>query len=134
MWMNWALPVTLDGLKHDLAPQTSRTAPESVTPRADVLETEAGYELVVEMPGVTREGLEVQLEDDVLTLRGARQVDRASAHLLVNDRWAERPFVRRFTLGGDVDRDRIQARLENGMLHLTLPRKDELKPRKIDIA
>jgi HSP20 family protein len=125
MLLNWALPV-------ERLLEAERS--ESVEPAADIVATDDGYRLVVEMPGVTRENLTVDLENDTLTLRGSRQAVEKDKSLVSNGRLADRSFVKRFTLGRDLDRARIEAKLENGLLTVTLPRREDTKPTRIEVS
>lgn len=135
MRMHWPLTDSFDRLLSDLVPQVAgapAVIAEHVVPRADVVDTPEAYQLIVEMPGVTREALSIQLENDTLELRGTRTAPPAD-RVLVNGRGSDRPFVRRFAIGNDIDRNGIQARLENGLLTVTLPRREEVKPRRIEV-
>lgn len=127
MLLNWTLPVERLLTEFD-APRS-----ESITPAADIWETEDGYRLVVEMPGVTRENLKIDLEGDTLTLRGERQATEAGKNLVSNGRSSDRPFVQRFTLGKELDRARVQAKLENGLVTVTLPLREDTKPTRIEV-
>lgn len=129
MLMNWMLP--MDRLVSELANEKSLVT-EFVAPRVDVVDKGDAYQLIVEMPGVSKELLSVHLEAEALLLRGQRKsID--GEHLLKNGRRAELPFEARFTLGDDVDRGQIQARLEDGLVYVRLPRREEDKPRKIEV-
>ncbi len=89
--------------------------------------------LEAEMPGVSKEGLEVLLEGNELTIVGRRQPETTGARLIYAESY-DRNFRRSFELDPSVDTQRIAARMENGVLHLTLPKAERVKPRKIDIA
>ena len=125
MLMTWTLPAE---------PQAAAPAAraEFLRPRIDVLDEGEAYRLIVEMPGVTQDALHVELEADALVLRGTRK-PLDEERLLKNGRRADLPFEARFALGADMDRGNIRARLENGLVHVTLPRKEEDKPRKIEV-
>jgi HSP20 family molecular chaperone IbpA len=125
MLMSWTLPA-----ERRAADETSRT--EVLRPRVDVLDEGDAYRLIVEMPGVSQDALSVQLEADELLLRGTRK-PLDEERLFKNGRRADLPFEARFALGGDVDRGKIRARLEEGLVYVTLPRKEEDKPRKIEV-
>lgn len=129
MLMNWTRPV--DRLVSELANEKG-TATEVVVPRVDVVDEGDAYQLIVEMPGVSKDLLSVHLEADALLLRGTRKTIDGE-RLLKNGRRADLPFEARFTLGGDVDRGKIRARLEDGLVYLKLPRREEDKPRKIEV-
>jgi HSP20 family protein len=130
MMMNWTLPLALDRVLEAMnQPQEAREP--YVVPRADVIDAGDAYRVVVELPGVDRDGLKIDFEGETLTVRGSRLAPEGK--LLVDGRGAGRPFLRTFTIGGDIARDQIAARLENGLLTVTLPRKEEVKPRRIEV-
>jgi len=108
------------------------TATQVAVPRVDVVDEGDAYQLIVEMPGVSKDSLSVHLEAEALLLRGARKAIDTDL-LLRNGRCAEVPFEARFTIGADVDRGKIKARLEDGLVYVKLPRREEDKPRKIEV-
>jgi len=124
MLLSWTLPVER---------RIDENGIESVRPVADVIDAGQEYRVVVEMPGVDKEGLEIEVKDDVLRVRGQRTAPDASARLLLNERYANRVYERRFTLGEDIDRDKLRARLEHGVLTVTLPRKAAVQPQRIEV-
>ena len=125
MLMSWTLPTELRA-----ADGASRA--EVLRPPVDVVDEGDAYRLIVEMPGVSQDALSVKLEADELLLVGTRKA-LDEERLLKNGRRADLPFEARFALGGDVDRGKIRARLEDGLLYVTLPRREEDKPRKIEV-
>lgn len=104
-----------------------------LVPRVDIIETKDAYQLEAEMPGVNKEGLEVLLEGNELTLVGRRNTAPAGKHLLYRESRAQ-DFRRAFELDPTVDTGRIEAHMENGVLHLTLPKAEKVKPRRIAIS
>jgi HSP20 family protein len=101
-------------------------------PAADVYEDEGGFTVVLDLPGIRREGLDVSLEEGRLTIRG----ERAPAPEGARARRAERPvgrFVRNFTIPDTVDRQGIAADYQDGVLQLRLPRRAEQPPRRVKI-
>jgi HSP20 family molecular chaperone IbpA len=106
---------------------------DRVTPAADVLDDGESYQVVLEMPGVTQEGLTIQLEARELVVRGERQAYGKDAKLLYASRSHGSRLEKRFSLGEDVERSAVTANLENGLLTVTLPRKAEVKARKIEV-
>lgn len=127
MLLNWTLPGERIRAGFDASGN------DSIAPASDILENKEGYSLVVEMPGVTRENLKIELENDTLTLRGERQANPSDMEVVLNGRSTQRPFVQRFAIGKDLDRAAIQAKLENGLLTVTLPRREETKPTRIQV-
>ena len=103
------------------------------SPAADVYEREAEYVIVLDLPGVAREALDVGLDESRLTVRGERAQAEADAHV----RRAERPagrFVRGFTLPESVERGQISADYKDGVLRLRLPKRLEReRPRRVEI-
>jgi len=102
-----------------------------VSPNVNIIETTDGYILEAEMPGVAREGLEVSLEDNVLTIVGRRQPD-PSAKLLHRE---SNPvdYRRVFELDPAIETGKINAQMEQGILTLTLPKTEKIKPRRIAV-
>jgi HSP20 family protein len=103
------------------------------SPAADVYEREAEFVIVLDLPGVAREGLDVGLDENRLTVRGERAQAETDAHV----RRAERPagrFVRGFTLPESVERGQISADYKDGVLRLRLPkRRAREQPRRVEI-
>ncbi len=103
-------------------------------PLVDIYEREGNIELKAELPGVDSKDVDVRVENNVLTLRGERKVDREvkreSYHRVER---AYGSFSRSFTLPTVVDTEKIKAEYRDGVLHLTLPKKEEAKPRQISI-
>lgn len=102
-------------------------------PMADIVETGDGVQLMLEMPGVTSDDLEVTLEQRVLTIRGKVHPTAPEKLELVHAEYGEGDFERSFTMSDDFDPDRIEAALSAGVLTLTLPRAEAAKPRKIEV-
>ncbi len=109
--------------------------PRALAPAADILETEAGLTLQLDMPGHAPESIEVKVENDRLTVRSERKGPRASeqgtAQLLSERRFGtcERTFV----LPRTVDAGRVEASYEHGGLTRVLPRREESKPRTVQV-
>ncbi len=105
------------------------------TPAVDIYDTDTKDAVVkVELPGLKREDIKVTLENNVLTIEGERAFDRD----VNRDRYhrLERSygsFRRSFTLPQAVDAEHVQASYEDGVLTLTLPRRDEARPRQIPV-
>jgi len=107
------------------------------TPRVDVAETSDHYELTAELPGFRKDDVNVQVKDGVLELTAeveAAQPEPAAteARWLLKER-RQAKFQRTFKLPRDVDGDAIEAAFRDGLLVLTLPKKEEAKPRIVAI-
>jgi len=103
-----------------------------VTPEVDIFETKEGYVLEAEMPGVSKEGLEVTLEGNELTIVGHRQVVGTNGEALICE-CSRADYRRVFELDPAIDTGRISARMNQGILTLTLPRSEAQKPRKVKV-
>lgn len=106
-------------------------------PAADVMENSDAIRVTVELPGMTVEDIEVNLENNLLTISGEKQEERAESDR--NTRWhvSERRygrFTRSFVLPREVDHDAIEARFENGVLDLRIPKREEARPHRIEIG
>jgi len=104
-----------------------------VAPPANISATENEYLLEVEMPGVDKSGLELTVEGNELTIIGRRKKETPEGELCYCES-ALADFRRTFDLGLDVDTSKIDAKLEQGILKLRLPKSEQAKPRKIQIA
>ncbi len=102
-------------------------------PLADIVETGDGVQLILEMPGVAPDDLEVTLENRVLTIRGRVHATAPEKLELVHTEYDEGDYERTFTMSDDFDPEKIEAELSDGVLTLTLPRAEAAKPRKIEV-
>lgn len=109
------------------------TAPR-VQPRVDVLEAEEAWTILVDLPGVAEEDLELSIERDTLTLDAQPRLHERPGMTLHFSDMAPRGFRRHFTLDERVDRERIAAALDGGVLRITLPRSKEAGPRRIPVG
>ncbi len=103
------------------------------TPPIDIYETEDGLMLRADLPGVTPESLELQVQDNKLTLFGRVESELPDDSRLVHQEYHVGDFLRSFILSADLDHDRISARLSDGVLQLNLPRSEQTRPRKIHV-
>jgi HSP20 family protein len=104
-----------------------------MSPRVNITETKDGYLLQAEMPGVNKEGLEILLEGNELTLIGRRHDEPQAADLVYRES-TNRDFRRVFVLDPTIDTSKIDARMETGVLNLHLPKAEQVKPRKITVT
>src|SRR5262245_5440274 len=101
-----------------------------LSPEVNIFETKDGYILEAEMAGVNKQGLELSLEGNVLTITGRRTVDTPRDELIYRE---SRPahFRRVFELEPAIDTAKISAKMDQGILTLSLPKAERVKPRKI---
>ena len=103
------------------------------SPAVDILRTDDALTLVADLPGVKKADLEIGIEDGVLTI-SAPVADVESRQKPVYREYGVGGYVRRFALSDKIDQARISAELESGVLTVTLPKAERLKPRRIEIA
>jgi len=103
-----------------------------VSPQVNIFETKDGYVLEAEMPGVNKEGLEITLEGTEITITGHRQVEPLPGNALFRES-EEADYRRVFELDPAIDTSKVSARMEQGVLTLTLPKSERVKPRKITV-
>jgi HSP20 family protein len=110
-----------------------RAQEQFICPAATVLENADGYSLDVEMPGVSKESLEMWVENNELTILGRRSIPAVEGTLLHRESRPEN-FRRTFELDPSIDAEKISAKIEQGVVRLTLPKAEQVKPRKIAVS
>ena len=108
-------------------------AEQFICPAATVLENADGYTLEVEMPGVSKESLEMWVENNELTILGRRSMPTVEGTLLHRESRSEN-FRRTFELDPSIDAEKISAKIEQGVVSLALPKAEQVKPRKITVS
>jgi HSP20 family protein len=106
----------------------------SWAPAVDIYEDETQLVLTAEVPGINEKDIEIKLEDNTLSIHGERKMEKETKE--ENYHRIERAygsFFRSFTLPNYIDQDKIRAEHENGVLKITMPKREELKPRKVRI-
>jgi HSP20 family protein len=105
------------------------------TPRVDVREEDTRYVLVADIPGVELSDIEISTEKNVLTIKGERKAESKTENAkLTRIERSHGTFARSFTLPESVDADAITASGKNGVLEISIPKKPQAAPRKIEIA
>ena len=100
------------------------------TPASDIYETQSGYLIAIDLPGIDRQALEIDIDDNRLVVKGTRVVSESKQHR------SERPrgkFLRTYSVPGSVDQAKIAAEYKDGVLQVRLPKRNEQKSKKIDI-
>ena len=123
-----------DALFGDRAAAACAPETPSWSPPVDVTETEENYELRAELPGVNGPEVKVVVREGVLTLSGERPVvavDEGTKVHLTERRFGA--FQRRFSLPKDADGERVSAEFKNGVLTIAVPKREEVKPREIEV-
>lgn len=112
-----------------------RTKPRRVfTPAVDIIERKDDTLLTADLPGVDENTLDITLEKNVITIKGAVEHGVPAGSKLVYGEYEMGDYERAFTLSDEVDKDRIQASVKNGVLRLVLPKSTASKTRKIAVS
>ncbi len=138
MLVRWTPFADMDRLQRELSglfDSSNGHTEHAWKPAVDVNEDAQRIELTFDLPGVKQEDLDIQVDKNVLTLRGARKIERKQ-----DKEYAQRyervtgSFSRSFTLPQTVDVEKIAAQLKDGVLTLTLPKKAEAQPKQIKVS
>jgi HSP20 family protein len=108
-------------------------AEQFITPPSSVTEIADGYTLEIEMPGVKKDGLEISVENNELTIIGRRSVPAVQGTLIHRESRPEN-FRRVFEIDPSIDADKISAKIDQGLVTFTLPKAEHVKPRKITVS
>ncbi len=111
--------------------ESTRDVPTYV-PDVDIYETADAIVLLADMPGVSPENVEIDLKDDILTIRGAvSDFGKGENEILIE--YGVGDYFREFTLGKSIDQSKIEAVMKDGVLKLILPKVDKARPKKIEV-
>lgn len=103
-------------------------------PATDILEREDGFYIYVDMPGVNKEDMVIDLQENELTVSGTTRLASADGEKFLEMQFGDCEYVRSISISDIVDRERIKASLESGVLELHLPKVDKVQPKRITIA
>jgi len=123
----------------DIVPQEVKNLPATeerefqLQPPVDVVEDSTGFTLYADLPGVSREGLNVRVEGDTLVIEGRTQLELPKDARPVYAEQRALSFRRRFALSGDLDTAKVDAKLANGVLMLRIPKTAAAQPRHIEV-
>jgi len=105
---------------------------EYVAPEVNIFETQDGYVVEAEMPGVNKEGLEITVEGNELTIVGHRNSEQVNGQTLFRERRLT-DYRRSFELDPAIDTSKVTAKIDQGIVTVTLPKSERVKPRKITV-
>ena len=109
--------------------ESTRNVPVFI-PAVDIYESESELTLVADMPGVPLEKVDIDLDGEQITIRGTVPETDESGRVLLRE-YTVGDYYRQFTLSNDIDREKIQASMKDGVLKLVLPKAEAATPRKI---
>ncbi|MBT3049200.1 MAG: Hsp20/alpha crystallin family protein [Candidatus Thiodiazotropha sp.] len=120
--------------KHDLQTRQHRELPQrSIRPAVDIFEDESGITLKADLPGVTREGLDIQVDKETLSIDGKAEIEMPEAMQAVYADVRATRYQRSFSLSSELEGDKAEASLKDGVLSLRIPKREQYQPRKIEI-
>ena len=111
----------------------SEIAKGAIVPPVDIFEEEEHVTLFADLPGVTRDNLNLQIDKDTLQIYGKTAKCPEAEAATYYTEFPCKDFYRAFTIGEEIDREKISASMSNGVLKLVLPKAERAKPRKIEI-
>lgn len=120
--------------KREVDKKEEATIPARVfLPNADIYETPNELRVVLEMPGIEKNNVEINLEDDVLHVEGRLDLSKYSGLQPLYTEYNVGHYARSFQLSSKIDQSKIAAEMKNGVLSLTLPKMEQAKPRTIQV-
>jgi HSP20 family protein len=120
--------------KQEVASPAEQTTPGIVfTPSVDIFENEKEIVLLADMPGVKAKDLSIDLRDNTLTLDGGVEADEGSGEEAVMMEYEVGKYYRQFSLSEVIDQEKIDAKIKDGVLRLTLPKVEKATPRTITV-
>jgi len=120
--------------KREVEKKEETTIPARVfLPNADIYETPNELKVVLEMPGIEKDNVEINLEDDILRVQGRLDLSKYSGLQPLYTEYNVGHYARSFQLSSRIDQSKIAAEMKDGVLSLTLPKVEEAKPRTIQV-
>lgn len=138
--MNSLFPMTrvFDNAFNTRSPHSSGnnegSTQSKVTPRADILESDGEFRILIDLPGVAGSDLDISVEDQTLTVKAGRRTEVPEGfETRRHERFSQVDYVRSFTLGNAIDTDGIGAGFSDGVLSLSLPKSTKSMARRIEV-
>ncbi len=104
------------------------------SPRADISEGDQDYEILVELPGVGKDGIELKVEDGILILRGERKAPESETRKARRVERVQGRFERRFRLPKEVDAEKIEAKFADGLLSIRVAKSERVAGRQSEVS
>jgi len=114
--------------------QESTVPTRTFLPTADIYEAENALTVVLEMPGVDKSNVDINVESGVLSIEGRLDFSKYEGMQPVYTEYNIGTYRRSFTLSNKIDQDKISAEMKDGVLTLVLPKAEEAKPRRISVG
>lgn len=117
----------------ELPAQSAPAREVHLQPAVDIIEDAKGITLYADLPGVNRDGLNLRVEGESLVIEGTSKLELPKGAKPVYAEQRSLSFRRRFTLSTDLDAEKIDAKLANGVLMLRIPKTQAAQPRQIEV-
>lgn len=125
------IPATQNNESQVIKREVTRHPEAYVTPLTDIYEEENGLYVMVDLPGVEKDGLKLKVENAILTIEG--HVTSVNDKNYLMREFEPTNYFRQFELSDSVNQEKINAELKNGVLSIFLPKAEALKPREITV-
>lgn len=119
--------------RQEASRSVARRDAQAMTPRVDVLEDDSGITLIADMPGVSKESLEINVENDALVIEGVISSATPQALEATYAEMRVPRYRRSFTLSRELDAGHIEAQLKDGVLKLRIPKHEQARPQRISV-
>ncbi|MEW8505102.1 MAG: Hsp20/alpha crystallin family protein [Candidatus Thiodiazotropha sp.] len=113
--------------------QELRDQESAIRPPVDIFEDESGITLLADMPGVSRERLEIEIDKDTLSIEGKAEIPMAEGMAALYADVHSTRYHRSFSLSSELDGEKANANLKDGVLTLQIPKRAQYQPRKIEV-
>jgi HSP20 family protein len=117
----------------DVQAAKAREESLALAPAVDIYENAQGITVQADMPGVSKDGLSIQADRNSLVIEGNAVIDVPGAMEAIHAEVQATRYRRSFALSGELDAERIEATLKNGVLTLRIPKRAEFRPRKVEV-
>jgi HSP20 family protein len=114
--------------------QESTVPARAFLPVTDIFETDQALTVILEMPGVAKDNVEVSVENDIVTIQGRIDYSKYETLVPVYTEYNVGNYVRSFQLSSKIDQSRISAVLKDGVMTLVMPKAEKAQPRRITVS
>jgi len=102
-----------------------------IAPPVDIFENEGALIAVADLPGVDKDGVDIRVDDNILTIKGNAKYTQSST--VLRQEFTLQSYYRQFQLSDEVDQSKISAESKNGVLTITLPKAEKSKPKQVKV-
>jgi HSP20 family molecular chaperone IbpA len=113
--------------------QQAKQQEQAILPAVDIFENESGITVQADMPGVSRDRLDVRIDSDTLVIEGVAEIPMPEGMDAIHADIRSTRYQRSFSLSRELDTERVEAGLKDGVLTLRIPKREEHRPRRIEV-